>query len=275
MKEKNNYSNYMNVLKDVFLPFFIFYLLYMIALSGLTSVVIELLEKISQGTENDLHDLIASQETTVRAAISGLSMLIGILPLIPGFGKEIKEHENGWSCKPYKSVLLTIILAAASSITINILFIKLHILEASESYRQVSEHQYGIVFLVGLFLYGSISPLTEEVLFRGIIYNRMKKYFNVKVSMVASALFFGVYHANLVQGIYGFLMGLLIAYIYEKFGNFLCAFLFHAVANVVVYTVTSYETLYSVLITPYSCVILAIVSVGVLAVISKIGKLSD
>lgn len=272
VKEKNNHSNYIGALKDVFVPVFVFYFLYMIAYLGLTSIVIELYEKILQGTKNDFHDLLVSQETTVRAVINGLAMLVGILPLIPGFIQEIKERENSRSGKSYISVLLTIILAVASSITINILFVKLHILEASESYRQVSEHQYGVIFIFGLFLYGGISPLAEEVVFRGLVYNRLKKYFPVKVSILVSAVLFGVYHANLVQGIYGFLMGILIAYIYEKFGSFFYAFLFHAVANAAVYTVTSYETLYDVLITPYMGVFLAVVLVGGLVVISKAEK---
>lgn len=276
MKEKNNYSNYMGVLKDVFAPIFVYYLIYIFAHQGLTSIVIEILKKvIAQGTKDNMSDIIVSQEATINAVISGFSMLLGILPLIPGFRKEIKKSENKCAGRLYLSIPLTIILAAASSITINILFIKLHIIETSESYRRVSEHQYGVSFLIGLFLYGIVSPLAEEVLFRGIIYNRMKKYFLIKISMLASALLFGVYHINPVQGIYGFLMGMLIAYVYEKFGNFFYAFLFHAVANIVVYTVSSYETLYSVLITPYACVIPAMVSVGMLAVIYKIDKLSD
>ncbi|MCM1155752.1 MAG: CPBP family intramembrane metalloprotease [Ruminococcus flavefaciens] len=269
MKGKNNYSNYIDILKDIFVPVILFYFVYTFVLLGLPSIVMKLFEKILQVTENDLYVWIASGEEMFRAVLNGLSMLVGILPLIPGFGKEIKKHESSWPGKSYKGVLLTIILAAASSITINILFIKLHILEMSESYQQVSEHQYSVAFGIGLFLYGCISPLAEEVLFRGIIYNRLKKYFSIKVSILVSALFFGVYHANLVQGIYGFLMGMLIACVYERFSSFVYAFLFHAVANAVVYTVMNYELLYHVLITPYAGVILAVVSVGALAAVFK------
>lgn len=70
--------------------------------------------------------------------------------------------------------LLTITLAFSSSVSLNILFISLHLTESSETYNQVAAHQYGVILPVGLVLYGIVSPLAEEIVFRGIIYNRMK-----------------------------------------------------------------------------------------------------
>lgn len=279
MNEKNNYSNHMCVAKDILIPVFVYFLFYSLALMGLTSVIFVILRNlIVQENENNIRNIIVTQEATIKGIIGGVSMLIGIIPLISSFRKEInrKEIKKTQSKQISKrinripiSILLTVVLAVTSSITINILFIRLHILDMSETYSQVSENQYSVMFLFGLFLYGVVSPLAEEVVFRGIVYNRMKKYFSLKVSIVLSACFFGIYHANLVQGIYGLLMGVLIAYVYEKFGSFFYAFLFHAAANIAVYTVTSYEALYRIVMTPYACVILAMLLAVVLAVILR------
>jgi membrane protease YdiL (CAAX protease family) len=67
----------------------------------------------------------------------------------------------------------------------------------------------------------------------------MKRVFPIKISVVISSLLFGVFHADLVQGVYGFLMGLLIAGIYEMSGNFLYPLILHITANTAVYVIMS------------------------------------
>ena len=79
-----------------------------------------------------------------------------------------------------------------------------------------------------------------------------------------------MYHGNLVQGVYGLLMGILIAYIYEKSGDFFHAFLFHAAANAVVYTVTSYESIYRLVMTPYCGAVCALLSIAVTGIIVRL-----
>ena len=46
-----------------------------------------------------------------------------------------------------------------------------------------------------------------------------------------SAAVFGIYHFNLVQGIYGFLLGILLCAVMEKYGTVLASMLLHMSAN--------------------------------------------
>ena len=46
-----------------------------------------------------------------------------------------------------------------------------------------------------------------------------------------------------MQAIYGTLLGILIAYVYEKYGSFAAPVLFHAVANVSIYALTYHNSL--------------------------------
>ena len=229
----------------------------------------------------------------MNAVIGGFAMVIGIVPLIPMFRQEISHEgchgrQHGYGEKADEKggagtgmltggakVLLTIVLAAAVSVAVNILFILFHLTESSEAYTQTAEHQYSVIFPFGLFLYGIISPLAEEVVFRGIIYNRMKKHMPVIVSMIFSSFLFGIYHGNMVQTLYGFCMGMLIAYTYEKFDNFFYAFLFHAAANIAVYTITGNQRLYEMIIKPYVGIILAGISIVLLVFIDYYKKKQD
>lgn len=282
LKEKDTYLHAIRILGGILIPFVIYYLVYFLALIGLTSLVITIL----QGEGEAWSNLALEQETTVNAVIGGFAMLLGIVPLVPAFRREIDSEGQNSRQEAYAGggvrhtaglkehprlirLLITLMLAITSSVAVNILFIQLHLTESSEAYAQTADRQYSVIFLFGLFLYGIISPLAEEVVFRGIIYNRMKKHFPLLLSMVLSALLFGLYHGNFVQAAYGFFMGMLIAYTYEKFRCFLYAFLFHAAANVAVYTITGSPGLYGVIITPYSGVICMIISIVLLFFMKK------
>ena len=101
----------------------------------------------------------------------------------------------------------------------------------------------------------------------------MKKIFSTALSLVLSALLFGFYHGNIVQASYGFLMGMLIAYTYEKCGGFLYAFLFHAAANLSVYVITGNLILYERLITWQNGILLAGISILLLFFLHRNGSI--
>ena len=88
---------------------------------------------------------------------------------------------------------------------------------------------------VGLICYGIITPLAEELIFRGVVYNELKKSYKLSMAMLVTSLLFGLYHMNPIQGTYGFIMGLLIVYLYEYFGSFLWPVLVHMLANSIAY----------------------------------------
>lgn len=91
-------------------------------------------------------------------------------------------------------------------------------------------------FFAGFILYGLLSPLTEELLFRWLLLNRIERVFNTRMAVALSALFFGIYHGNVVQGCYAFLMGAVLAVICVRTKSLTAAYLFHAVANIVIYS---------------------------------------
>ena len=135
-----------------------------------------------------------------------------------------------------RDIVLVVSYAVAMGLGLNILVAYYKIAGMSGSYEQVAGIQYSVSLPVGLVIYGILTPFTEEVIFRGIIYNRIRKYFPVQISMVVSALIFGCYHGNVVQMLYAIIMGLALALVYECYGRLLAApVLFHCGANLIVY----------------------------------------
>ena len=76
------------------------------------------------------------------------------------------------------------------------------------------------------------APILEELLVRGILYRNLKKALqNPYAAIVCASLLFGILHGNLVQGLFAFLIGLYLNWVYEAEGSLLPAILTHAAVN--------------------------------------------
>lgn len=87
------------------------------------------------------------------------------------------------------------------------------------------------------------SPLLEELFFRGILYMRFKELFSPVTAGFLSAAFFGLYHGNVSQGIYGFFMGLILAYSMEVCRTVKAPVLIHGAANLAALIVVKFALL--------------------------------
>jgi len=91
----------------------------------------------------------------------------------------------------------------------------------------LADKSIAVLFLELVFL----SPVLEEFLFRRILYLQLRKKMPVMVSMVISSMLFGVYHWNLPQGIYAFIMGMLLAWSLESYRTMKAPMVIHMAAN--------------------------------------------
>ncbi|MCM1089411.1 MAG: CPBP family intramembrane metalloprotease [Butyrivibrio sp.] len=107
------------------------------------------------------------------------------------------------------------------------------------------------------------------MLFRGIIHNYMRRFINVKMALLLSSALFGLYHMNYVQAIYGFLMGCLIAYVYEYFGEFRLAVAVHMIANCLVYCLSYTPIINTAFVSWPVCIVFGVMAVGCLWSMSK------
>lgn len=83
---------------------------------------------------------------------------------------------------------------------------------------------------LNLLLISIIGPVFEEIFFRKILIDRTIKY-GAKLSIFLSALMFGLFHGNLNQFYYTFLIGGFFAYVYIKTGKLIYPILLHIIIN--------------------------------------------
>ncbi len=75
-----------------------------------------------------------------------------------------------------------------------------------------------------------VGPVVEELLFRKLLCDRLRVY-GEWVTVVLSGLMFGLFHGNLTQGVYAFLLGCIFAYIYLKTGRIAVTISYHIIIN--------------------------------------------
>ncbi len=86
--------------------------------------------------------------------------------------------------------------------------------------------------LLGLvFLLMVIAPVTEELLFRGLILRGLLSRFQAAPAVVLTALLFAIFHVNPWQFLGAFLLGILFGWFYLTFRSLVPCLLGHAAAN--------------------------------------------
>ena len=174
--------------------------------------------------------------------ISALAALCTIPILAWMFRKDRKlEKENGVTPQK-KAAFGKYILIVGISIPValggNNLLLLSNLSEVSEGYKQASEMLYTPSLPVQIICLGIVIPIMEELIFRGLLFKRLREVMPMVPAVIYSALFFGLYHGNLVQIIYGTICGLLLAYVYEKFGSLKAPVLMHMTMNILACVVT-------------------------------------
>lgn len=155
-------------------------------------------------------------------------------------GKEAKDSKLLHIRKePVQNYLFLGIATLGAMLGLNLLLDLTGVMDNSAAYQAIAGQQYAGSIWMGLLLYVLVSPLGEELLFRGIIYNCLKAVSGRVAAMLMAAVFFGVYHGNLVQGVYGFFMACLIIYGYEYFGDFRVPVMMHAAVNLFSYLLSN------------------------------------
>lgn len=123
----------------------------------------------------------------------------------------------------------------------------------------------------GLVLYAlsmTVAPaFIEEIVFRGIMMQSLRRYGDI-FALVASALIFGIFHLNLIQMPYAFILGLFIGYFVMRTGSLWVGIIIHFINNSVAVvfefaevSVSEEALIIANLVYNLVCVILAVIAV--------------
>lgn len=135
-------------------------------------------------------------------------------------------------------------ISAVLCIGINNLIMIGNLQAVSAGYEQTSKALYSASLPVQVMSLGVLVPIAEELVYRGVMYRRMRQKAGFIRSAVSASLIFAIIHGNMVQMLYAFLMGMVLCYMYEKYGSIKAPVLGHMVMNLVSIAATE-SSLYS------------------------------
>lgn len=127
----------------------------------------------------------------------------------------------------------TVVITACIGIGLNNVISMTPLVDMSSGYQEANMGFYGSTLVLEILSSALFTPVLEELVFRGILYNRLKKMLPVPAAIVGSALIFAMVHFNIVQFIYAFLFGMVLAFLMERGAHVGYAMLGHMTANLI------------------------------------------
>jgi len=142
-------------------------------------------------------------------------------------------HEPDPRSIPVRDYIWAIISGVCLAFAINIIINLIGAGASGEAYNSTTGTIFDLPVILQILISGFTVPAAEELVFRGCMYYSLREWLLTVPSMIIGALVFGIYHWNLVQGIYAFVMGLLLCLCVEKYAGIVSAIICHICSNLI------------------------------------------
>lgn len=170
-----------------------------------------------------------------------LALMIGILPmyligmpvlilLVKKIPAEVPERHSMNAGHFTLSAIISFALVYLTNGLGNILTLFISILKGSAVQNQVLSVTSSVSMWVIVLYMVICAPIMEEYVFRKLIVDRCVRY-GQAAAVLMSGLMFGLFHGNLNQFIYAFVLGVFLAFLYVKTGNLKITIALHMMIN--------------------------------------------
>lgn len=201
--------------------------------------------------------------------MEGLAALITIPILLFLFYRDKMRYKMNGVAAVKKAPLWTytavIVMSVALCLGINNLLFISNLASLSASYEQTMEALYSPSLGVQIVCLGILVPICEELTFRGLMYKRLREYSGFKTCMFYTAIVFSLVHMNIVQAVYAFIMAVVFAFIYEKYGSLKAPIAAHISVNVAAVLATQYKLFDWIMAEQMRAMILTVASAAIAA----------
>jgi membrane protease YdiL (CAAX protease family) len=118
------------------------------------------------------------------------------------------------------------IVAAGAAILLELLGMEVQPQAAAQAIARVEPWLVVVALVI-------LAPIAEEIFFRGVVFNALRREGGRRWAYIGSAALFAVIHLDLVVLVPLFLLGLLLAWVYERTNNLLAPIAAHATVNAI------------------------------------------
>jgi Predicted metal-dependent membrane protease len=205
----------------------------------------------------------------LKYLISVISIVVCGIVFFVWYKAEIRGETRGTRksvlSKPYFLLLISLGIGCQFAVSGIMAILQQYFVKLFEDYANQMDLLMDGNTIVVLLLLTFVAPITEELIFRGMILHRTNRYVPFVAANLIQATLFGIYHFNVVQGIYAALLGFLLGLVYRKFKTIIAPIVLHMTVNIssfLMYLFPNNFTIY-----------LIIVSVGGIIIVGTLCKL--
>ena len=155
-----------------------------------------------------------------------LIVLITAIIFIPLLYRVFKKYKTKNNFK-FKNIFIPIAFGISISLIYNITLFHLNNLFYFTSNFEVSN----IPIIVQIICSGILGPILEEIVFRGIVYNKLKTFNKPIISIILTSIIFALFHSDIINAIYAFGVSFILIYLYEKYKTLKAPILMHIFLN--------------------------------------------
>lgn len=213
----------------------VYYIIMNVAVSIVlfADIMIQMIKSIGAGGD-------ITEDAVMNAASNGwgyiLAGIAGLIILFCWKGKRFWKEEIWAKGRPMNfgafCAVLVLVVGCQMAATIGANILEMILNQFGLSAQASMESASMTVDTFSLWLYMAVwAPVTEELLFRGLIQRLMLPY-GKRFAIFASAFLFGIFHGNLVQSPYAFLVGLILGYVACEY-SIAWAMLLHMINNMI------------------------------------------
>lgn len=139
---------------------------------------------------------------------------------------------------PLVQYIWILLFGTAFCLGMNVIIIMSGLAMKDTTFISSSEVMYSEGIVVMVICQGVIVPIAEELMFRGVLYKRCREQMQFFGAAFSVSCFFAFIHGSVTQLAYTLILGMFLAYFYEKFGSLKAAVFLHMLVNVVSIVIT-------------------------------------
>lgn len=167
------------------------------------------------------------------ALLTLISNALTLLLLVPVFLAQKKSYAREISLFPLAPGAIWPLAAGAMALAavVALLLALLPISEAlMDAYNEAAAglDKPGLISALSTVIF---APIAEEVIFRGLVYTRLRRAMPAALACVLSSLLFGVLHGQLLWIAYAFVMGVVLTIVFERTGTLWANIIVHITFN--------------------------------------------
>ena len=105
-------------------------------------------------------------------------------------------------------------------------------------FKPVNNYYFSFPLLISS---GIVGPIYEEILFRYILYNKLKCKYSKIIAIIIDVFIFSIIHFSIIKCIYAIILGVIFILVYERYQSIKAPIITHIAANSIVLFINEFN----------------------------------